>query len=359
MLRMLLSALWAWLQRNIAKPTPEPKLVLPQSTKRMSFDAMAALLAAQAPDANVYLSDKSYLLCNENDIAWMLANDQSNRVAYIAEKYDCPGITPGLGYVMGLFFTDGSCTMRKSNKYGGASWYICNSNREYLEKCIKPLEETWDNLEFKIVSYASEVEGTSTNYGLRNKTIYRLVPICKERHNDGTRGKFVAEWHRMFYFETYKKLPAGIIDAENPTKKAFLEGIIDGDGSDVGNNAYCITVRGMIGTAGLIKLGLDVNWKVSLYRDKRHEDIFTLRYNTSTEDLTHYSGCDDFSYRLMGEFSVPGWSDLAFGIVWTNLHALNCFIDESGNFWFVEPQTDTLQSALLPWQGSKIRLIVM
>ena len=157
MLRMLLSALWAWLQRNTAKPTPEPELRVTQSTKRMAFDAMAALLAAQAPDANVYLSDKSYLLCNENDIAWMLANDQSNKMEFTPEALDC----------------------------------------------------------------------------------------------------------------------------------------------------------------------------------------------------------DDFSYRLMGQFSVPGWSDLAFGIVWTNLHALNCFIDESGSFWFVEPQTDTLQSALLPWQGSKIRLIVM
>ncbi|MHA2063436.1 MAG: hypothetical protein ACXABY_03545 [Candidatus Thorarchaeota archaeon] len=69
--------------------------------------------------------------------------------------------------------------------------------------------------------------------------------------------------------------------------------------------------------------------------------------------------CDDFSYRLMGQFSVPKWSGLCFGIVWTNTHALNCFFDESGEFWFLEPQTDKPTKVLKPWQGSKIRLIVM
>jgi len=69
--------------------------------------------------------------------------------------------------------------------------------------------------------------------------------------------------------------------------------------------------------------------------------------------------CDDFSYHLLGQFSVPGWSDLAFGIVWTDKHALNCMVMEDGTFWLVEPQADTLQSGLLAWQGSKYRLIVM
>ncbi len=69
--------------------------------------------------------------------------------------------------------------------------------------------------------------------------------------------------------------------------------------------------------------------------------------------------CDDFSYRLMGQLSVPDWSGTAFGIVWTNLHALNCFIDEGGKFWFVEPQTDKLQDKLEEWQGSEILFILM
>lgn len=69
--------------------------------------------------------------------------------------------------------------------------------------------------------------------------------------------------------------------------------------------------------------------------------------------------CDDFSYRLMGQLSIPEWSGVAFGIVWTNLHALNCLIDETGKFWFIEPQSDTLQDKLEDWQGNEILFILL
>ncbi len=69
--------------------------------------------------------------------------------------------------------------------------------------------------------------------------------------------------------------------------------------------------------------------------------------------------CDDFSYRLMGQVSVPGWSDLAFGIVWTDAHALNCVILETKEFFFIEPQTDELQKELKSWQGTNIRFIMI
>jgi hypothetical protein len=69
--------------------------------------------------------------------------------------------------------------------------------------------------------------------------------------------------------------------------------------------------------------------------------------------------CDDFSYRLMGQLSTEEWSGIAFGIVWTNLHALSCFISDTGEFFFIEPQTDKLQRTLEPWQGSEILFILM
>ena len=69
--------------------------------------------------------------------------------------------------------------------------------------------------------------------------------------------------------------------------------------------------------------------------------------------------CDDFSYRLLGQFSIPEWSDLALGIVWTNLHALNLFVDENKGVWFLEPQEDKIQEKLSDWQGSEVKLIVI
>ena len=69
--------------------------------------------------------------------------------------------------------------------------------------------------------------------------------------------------------------------------------------------------------------------------------------------------CDDFAYRLMGQFSVEAWASLAKAIVWTDVHALNGFIDTNMKWWFIEPQQDTLNNELAEWQGSKVRLVVI
>ena len=67
--------------------------------------------------------------------------------------------------------------------------------------------------------------------------------------------------------------------------------------------------------------------------------------------------CSDFATRLHGQFKVPDWADLAFGKIWTDAHALNCFVDRKMHFFYAEPQTDKLRVVLEVWQGSKIRFI--
>ena len=55
--------------------------------------------------------------------------------------------------------------------------------------------------------------------------------------------------------------------------------------------------------------------------------------------------CDDFSFRLMGQVSYPGWSDIAFGIATSQTHAYNCIIaEDSGQnrVFLVEPQNDRI-----------------
>lgn len=92
------------------------------------------------------------------------------------------------------------------------------------------------------------------------------------------------------------------------------------------------------------------------------DDIAWFLANDETNKATYVTeeyDCDNFSYRLMGQFSVPEWAKLAFGIVWTDVHAINCFIDEDENFWFVEPQTDEVCKELTPYMGTKIRFIMM
>jgi len=59
--------------------------------------------------------------------------------------------------------------------------------------------------------------------------------------------------------------------------------------------------------------------------------------------------CDDFAAKLFAEFA---------GLIWTNKHALNWFISDNKEFWWIEPQSGTLSQTLSDWQGSDIRFFV-
>jgi hypothetical protein len=76
--------------------------------------------------------------------------------------------------------------------------------------------------------------------------------------------------------------------------------------------------------------------------------------------VSEYFDCDDFSYALMGEFSIPKWSALAFGIVWTETttgnHALNFFIDNNLDVWLIEPQTDSIFPMPKDWKAYLIMM---
>ena len=61
--------------------------------------------------------------------------------------------------------------------------------------------------------------------------------------------------------------------------------------------------------------------------------------------------CDDFSFRLMGMVSAPGWSDIAFFIVWGDGHAYNAFVDDKKKVYIIEPQNDRIIS---PEKAGKI-----
>lgn len=66
-----------------------------------------------------------------------------------------------------------------------------------------------------------------------------------------------------------------------------------------------------------------------------------------TDLLTYvpeYFDCDDFSFRLMGQFSTPGWGGIAFGISFSKVHAFNIFVDAQKKIWILEPQSNNVGS---------------
>lgn len=99
---------------------------------------------------------------------------------------------------------------------------------------------------------------------------------------------------------------------------------------------------------GIIKGKLpnaQVNYSDNTYALCTYDDIAWMLLNDQTDKMEYESeelDCDDFSYRLLGQFSVPKWSHLAFGIIWSDTHAFNFFVTEDKKVLFVEPQTDAI-----------------
>ena len=69
--------------------------------------------------------------------------------------------------------------------------------------------------------------------------------------------------------------------------------------------------------------------------------------------------CDDFTFELMGIMSKDPWSIIAKGIIWTNLHAFMCFIDDTGKLWYIEPQNNQIFDKWQDYFGTEILFIMM
>lgn len=54
--------------------------------------------------------------------------------------------------------------------------------------------------------------------------------------------------------------------------------------------------------------------------------------------------CNSYSLHLAGNLSIPGWASAITGPIWlsTPNHAVNIFVDEELEVWYVEPQTDQM-----------------
>ena len=81
--------------------------------------------------------------------------------------------------------------------------------------------------------------------------------------------------------------------------------------------------------------------------DKEERIRFLAQDQTDKEKyVSEIYDCDDFSFRLMGMVSQPGWSDIPLFIGWSRTHGYNIFIDTDRIVWFIEPQTDKLIKAV-------------
>jgi len=73
------------------------------------------------------------------------------------------------------------------------------------------------------------------------------------------------------------------------------------------------------------------------------EEVASIPYKSEDHD------CDDFAAELYGKFA---------GLIWTNTHAFNWFVDERDTLWYIEPQTKKISQSIAGWQGDDIRFFL-
>jgi len=82
---------------------------------------------------------------------------------------------------------------------------------------------------------------------------------------------------------------------------------------------------------------------------KSIKDFLSLDDTDKAKYVPVWYDCDDFSFRLMGQFHRGNWACLAVGIAWSKVHAYNIVIlpREFAQYtvYIIEPQTDELLMA--------------
>jgi hypothetical protein len=89
--------------------------------------------------------------------------------------------------------------------------------------------------------------------------------------------------------------------------------------------------------------------KSEIQRFLDYDNTNEIQYNTD------YYDCEDYAFRLLGQFSIPDWSSIPIGIVFCVRedgvdHAVNCFVDSSHNVWLIEPKSDTIFKCPTSWK---------
>jgi len=342
-----------------------------------SRQALSLFLSDQLglPASTISLADEKYHIETWTKWGEIIDFDLIDQQIYLADTRDCK-VPDDLAFAYGLFFADGSCSLNKDGKYAGAGWRIVNSNKDYLERAKLGLDwEYNDSLTFEIKEYPSYRKGNKTNFGERKKTLYCLEAKPKRIgkkggrghsypiNNQGKRGKFIKEWRGYLYdtISSFKIVPKPLHDKYPEPKRAFLEGVIAGDGTQKktrsGRGAITVNRKNKRAVGELVGLMYALDWYIKVSFDEKQ---FTIHYNP----LKKYGkwrkrpeppewGCDNFASLYSARASmIYGLNScaLAYGNIYDARtkkflfrHAFNIIISHGNGalkLYLYEPQTD-------------------
>jgi hypothetical protein len=174
--------------------------------------------------------------------------DRINLISFKTESK--VNLNPELAWLFGFFISEGTCGVyqyKNSIKY---SWRIVNRDRKLLEKAKKIIES-----QLGLATTILDIRKSSATYALVGKDNFKLlVDYCR---NQCYRGK-------------EKAIPTHLLNSQIEAKKAFLEGMMDGDGHTDKNGLATIDQIHKTVQAGIVMIleELGIEYSLQIRKDK-------------------------------------------------------------------------------------------
>jgi hypothetical protein len=158
-----------------------------------------------------------------------------------------------IGWAYGLFFSDGSSSIRKIHTLGGESWRVVNYHVDSLERAATTFGKLYPEMIFPIRLFSSYTKGsqvTSSKFiGQRGQDLYCMDALLKEDSQKGIRARFVRNFRNQLYNSLgVKKVPDFVLNGGKMMARGFWDGAYAGDGEQDG---YRLSSHPKLGTFGL------------------------------------------------------------------------------------------------------------
>jgi hypothetical protein len=159
-------------------------------------------------------------------------------------------LNPELAWMFGLFITEGTCGTYYYKNNVKYSWRIVNRNKKLLNR-VKQIIEKQLGLSTKII----DIRKSSATYALVPKDNFKLL---------------VDYFRKQCYRNDEKAIPHHVLSAQHDAKKAFISGVMEGDGYTDKNGLKTIDQIHKTVQAGLTAIleELGIEYSLDIRKDK-------------------------------------------------------------------------------------------
>ena len=188
--------------------------------------------------------------------------DKINLIPFKAESKVY--VNQDVGWLFGLFIAEGTCNTYQYEKQTKYSWRIVNQNKKILQRAQKIIQEHLA-LETSIMNIR------------KSSATYALVP--KDNH------KLFVDYFRFFcYRNDHKGVPQPILNANIEAKRAFIRGMLDGDGHTDKNGLTILDQIHKTVMAGIITMFEQLGLEYSLQIRKDKPNVCRIRIIKDQKD---------------------------------------------------------------------------